>query len=129
MPLIQETIRGLYQSDQPTNDPIIDQVIEALRTTNILRAKLLAKHMNLDYCELRHAWPLLTGSTLGATIVQWRILQALDLLADAGYTWSGNQRCKIPAYILQPIARSCGWRSHRIMTRVLHRHFREASLG
>jgi len=115
-------IADLYRNRDPTGIPILDQVTSALRQSRIIKGDDLATLLNVDPRELRAAWHLLTGTTLTAAIIQWRVLQALDLLEQAGYPWTPTDPyCKTPPTILQQIAERCGWRSATVLKHVLYR--------
>jgi len=107
------TIKPPYTQEK-TGEIIIDTVLDALRTTTIIMGEDLAKHLGVGYRELNSAWKLLTGSTLRQFILHWRIHQARELLAQAGYMWDDTkQKCHIPAPVLQQVAEKCGWRNYR----------------
>ncbi len=77
-----ENIEELYRAKEPTGELIIDEVVEAVRKTMTQKASDIALLLDVDRRSLSIAFELLTGITLDAMLLEWRMLQARDLLND-----------------------------------------------
>ncbi len=106
----------------PTGEPIVDAVIDLLRTTSITQVKDISAILGIERRGLGALWRVLTGSTLQDTIATWRRRQALELLEQAGYRWEDDaKRCDIPRSLLQDVAQQCGWRNAKVLKHALRR--------
>ena len=123
---IVTSVKTLYNRQEPTGEVILDEMVNVLRTTRIISVSDMALLMDVSAHALNMAVHLLTGMTVRTIINRWRLLQARDLLrtkavaeanGDSRKDAAGNNRVKR----LDTVARSCGWRSYRVMLKVARR--------
>ena len=95
-----ESVEELYHARQPTGEMIIDAVTDALRKTTTQRSGDIALLLDADHRQLNDAFKLLTGMNLSTLIVEWRMLQARDLLDDRSLT-------------VKQVAHRCGFRQQK----------------
>ncbi len=93
---IVETVEELYEAREPTGEVIIDEVVKSIRSTRTQKAADIALLLNADRRVLSNAIELLTGFSLGQLIIEWRMLQARDLLDDESLS-------------VQEVAKRCGF--------------------
>lgn len=79
---IVESVEELYKKEEPTGEAIIDEVVSQLRRTKTQRAADIALLMDVRRRDLSIAIELLTGIPLNDIVLEWRMLQAKDLLDD-----------------------------------------------
>lgn len=72
-------IPALY-AGAPSGERFLDAIIGTLRTTTIIRAKDMAKHLGEDGRKLSGYVEVQTGMSLQEMIDLWRVLQAHDLV-------------------------------------------------
>ena len=77
---IVTSVEALYGREGPTDDRILDEVVNCLRKTRIIAAADLAILMDVKKAYLYGAMHILTGMALGDFINRWRLLQARELL-------------------------------------------------
>lgn len=94
--------------DQPTGESIIDAVVQVLRDTNMSRPGQIAKHLGVRKEHLSGAITILTGKSLDAMIVEWRMLQALYLLRTTDKDYP-------------EIAHLCGFSQTKTLARAMER--------
>ena len=97
---IAESVEELYNSTKPFGEIIIDAVVEAIRKTSTQRSGDIALLLDADHRMLNDAFKLLTGMNLSTLVVEWRMLQARDLLDDRSLT-------------VQEVAHRCGFRQQK----------------
>ncbi len=97
---IVESVEELYHARQPTGEMIIDAVTDAIRKTTTQRSGDIALLLDADHRQLNDAFKLLTGMNLSTLIVEWRMLQARDLLDDRSLT-------------VKQVAHRCGFRQQK----------------
>ncbi len=97
---IVESVEELYHARQPTGEIIIDAVTDAIRKTTTQRSGDIALLLDADHRQLNDAFKLLTGMNLSTLIVEWRMLQARDLLDDRSLT-------------VKQVAHRCGFRQQK----------------
>ena len=123
---IVTSVEELYNSREGTGEVILDEMAGILRTTRIIEVRDMALLMDVSAHALNMAVRLLTGMTVRTIINRWRLLQARDLLrtkavaeanGDSRKDAAENDRVKR----LDAVARSCGWRSYRVMLKVARR--------
>ena len=97
---IVESVEEMYHARQPTGEIIIDAVTDAIRKTTTQRSGDIALLLDADHRQLNDAFKLLTGINLSTLIVEWRMLQARDLLDDRSLT-------------VKQVAHRCGFRQQK----------------
>lgn len=90
-------IRDLYMSETPTGEIFLDALTECLRNTSTQSSSQVASYMGIDdERKLSNALQLLLGIGLKTAILEWRALQAKDMLDN-------------PDLSLQEVANQCGF--------------------
>ncbi len=84
----------------PTGEAIIDEVVNLLRRTKTKSAADIALHMEVLLRDLSIAIKMLTGIPLNDMVLEWRMLQAKDLLDDKSLS-------------LRVVADRCGFRRNK----------------
>jgi AraC-like DNA-binding protein len=79
---IVESVEELFYAKEPFGEVIIDSVLDAVRKTRTQRSSDIALLLDVDHHQLNAAFKLLTGMNLSTLIVEWRMMQAKDLLDD-----------------------------------------------
>ena len=73
------SVEELYnRKGEPTGEIIIDEVIEAIRTTKTHKSEDIALLLDVDQRALWFAVQLLTGMRLNDIVLHWRVLQAKE---------------------------------------------------
>jgi len=93
---IVESVEELYHAREPTGEVIIDEVVNTVRRTRTQRSSDIALLLEVEHRLLNDAFKLLTGMNLSTMIIEWRMLQAKDLLDDKSLS-------------VQEVARRCGF--------------------
>ena len=75
---IVESVEELFHAREPTEEVIIDEVVNAIRCTNTHRSEDIALLLDVDQRELWHSIHMLTGMRLNDIILHWRVLQAKE---------------------------------------------------
>ena len=81
---IVESVEAMYHAMVPFGEVIIDAVLDAVRKTRTQSAGDIALLLDADRRLLNDAFLLLTGMNLSTMIIEWRMMQAKDLLDDKG---------------------------------------------
>ena len=123
MKYVIESIEELYKAREPTGHVIVDAVVNVLRQTRVIRVTDMALLLEADLRELQCSWHLMTGTHLQDVIAQWRLYQAQELIRTRLVEW-GEEACKgvCANRLLTDVARRCGWRSQRVMSKVFERY-------
>ena len=100
------SVETLYNSQVPTGEVVLDEIVRCLRTTRFIAVSDLAA------LTLR----MLTGISPRELITRWRLLQARDLLRSKAFDSLKPRSARLTA-----VARRCGWRSYRVMLKVAQR--------
>ena len=79
---IVESVEELYSSTEPVGEIVIDAVVDAVRKTRTQRSSDIALLLDADHRMLNDAFKLLTGMNLSTMLIEWRMMQAKDLLDD-----------------------------------------------
>ena len=119
------SVEELYnRKGEPTGEIIIDEVINAIRTTKTHKSEDIALLLDVDQRALWFAVQLLTGMRLNDIILHWRVLQAKE-------KWNANlalyqddkerYRSKVSTVSLNEIASRYGWKSFRSLQRTARR--------
>ena len=103
---IVETTREMYYSTEPFAEIVVDRVVWALRKSSVIESQEIALMLDVDQRYLSHALRLLTGMPLHQIVSEWRMLQAQELISEGRLS-------------LQQIARRCGWKSERVLKKVV----------
>ena len=77
---IVESVEEMYHAREPTGEAIVDEVLDAVRKTKTQRASDLALLLDVEHRLLNDAFKMLTGMNLSTMIIEWRMLQAKELL-------------------------------------------------
>ena len=79
---IVESVEEMYHAREPTGEVIVDAVIDAVRKTRTQRSSDIALLLDVEHRQLNDAFKMLTGMNLSTMIIEWRMMQAKDLLDD-----------------------------------------------
>ena len=79
---IVESVEEMYHAREPTGEVIIDAVVDAVRKTRTQRSSDIALLLDVEHRMLNDAFKMLTGMNLSTMIIEWRMMQAKDLLDD-----------------------------------------------
>ena len=79
---IVESVEEMYLAREPTGEVIIDAVVDAVRKTRTQRSSDIALLLDVEHRQLNDAFKMLTGMNLSTMIIEWRMMQAKDLLDD-----------------------------------------------
>ena len=79
---IVESVEEMYHAREPTREVIIDEVVNAVRKTRTQRSSDIALLLDVEHRQLNDAFKMLTGMNLSTMIIEWRMMQARDLLDD-----------------------------------------------
>lgn len=107
---IVETVEQLYNTNEPTGEMIIDEVVDAVRKTQTQNASDIALLLDVDRRDLSIAFKLLTGIPLNQMVLEWRMLQARDLLDDKSLS------------VLE-VAHRCGFKQQKNLILAFRRHW------
>ena len=77
---IVESVEEMYYRREPTGEVIVDAVVDAVRKTKTQRASDIALLLDVEHRLLNDAFKMLTGMNLSTMIIEWRMLQAKELL-------------------------------------------------
>ena len=77
---IVESVEELYNRKEPTGEVIVDAVVDAVRKTMTQRSSDIALLLDVEHRQLNDAFKMLTGMNLSTMIIEWRMLQAKELL-------------------------------------------------
>ena len=77
---IVESVEEMYYRREPTGEVIVDEVMDAVRKTKTQRASDIALLLDVEHRLLNDAFKMLTGMNLSTMIIEWRMLQAKELL-------------------------------------------------
>ena len=110
------SVETLYNSQVPTGEVVLDEIVRCLRTTRFIAVSDLAALMDVKEYELRMTVRMLTGISPRELITRWRLLQARDLLRSKAFDSLKPRSARLTA-----VARRCGWRSYRVMLKVAQR--------
>jgi AraC-like DNA-binding protein len=77
---IVESVEEMYYRREPTGEVIVDEVVDAVRKTKTQRASDIALLLDVEHRLLNDAFKMLTGMNLSTMIIEWRMLQAKELL-------------------------------------------------
>ncbi len=103
------TVEELYKSHgAPTGEIIVDAVVEYVKNMRDRSVTNVAEYFGQDSVILSGAIKMLVGVTLQEFIIQWRVLQALDLLDD-------------PSLSVAEIARRTGFKCEKNFVQTLRR--------
>ena len=97
---IVESVEEMYHAMAPFGEVIIDAVLDAIRKTRTQSAGDIALLLDADRRLLNDAFLLLTGMNLSTLIVEWRMMQAKDLLDDKSLS-------------VQEVAYRCGFKQQK----------------
>ncbi len=97
---IVESVEEMYHAMVPFGEVIIDAVLDAVRKTRTQSAGDIALLLDADRRLLNDAFLLLTGMNLSTLIVEWRMMQAKDLLDDKSLS-------------VQEVAYRCGFKQQK----------------
>ena len=92
------TIEELYDGVEPTGEPILDAVVRVLRQSTTHSVQDVAAALCVVPRHLSGAVQILTGMSLKALIKEWRLRQAVALIASE------------PALTDRQVAQRCGYR-------------------
>ncbi len=77
------SVEELYRNGgAPTGEIVVDAVVDYVKRVKSHSAEEVATFLNVDKRLLSGTMKLLVGVTLQEFILQWRVLQAIDLLDD-----------------------------------------------
>ena len=79
---IVESVEEMYHAREPTGEVIVDAVVDAVRKTRTQRSSDIALLLDVEHRQLNDAFKMLTGMNLSTMIIEWRMMQAKDLLDD-----------------------------------------------
>lgn len=79
---IVESVEEMYHAMVPFGEVIIDAVLDAVRKNRTQSTGDIALLLDTDRQLLNDAFLLLSGINLSTMIIEWRIMQAKDLLDD-----------------------------------------------
>ena len=94
---IVESVEEMYHAREPTGEVIVDAVVDAVRKTRTQRSSDIALLLDVEHRQLNDAFKMLTGMNLSTMIIEWRMMQAKDLLDDKSLS-------------VQAVALRCGFR-------------------
>ena len=97
---IVESVEEMYHAMLPFGEVIIDAVLDAIRKTRTQSAGGIAILLDADRRLLNDALLLLTGMNLSTLIIEWRMMQAKDLLDDKSLS-------------VQEVAYRCGFKRQK----------------
>ena len=97
---IVESVEEMYHATEPFGEVIIDAVLDAVRKTRTQSAGDIALLLDADRRLLNDAFLLLTGMNLSTLIIEWRMMQAKDLLDDKSLS-------------VQEVAYRCGFKQQK----------------
>ena len=97
---IVESVEEMYHATEPFGEVIIDTVLDAVRKTRTQSAGDIALLLDADRRLLNDAFLLLTGMNLSTLIIEWRMMQAKDLLDDKSLS-------------VQEVAYRCGFKQQK----------------
>ena len=136
-----ETVDEAYARREPWGEPLVDEVIDALRKTRIITVQDVALLLGYEKRDLIGAIRIMTGVTLQQLVTGWRVRQARDLLQAEGIEIGSGSNAtgkegamealglaEVPQEVLQRVAQRCGWRSYRVMKGILAREVSEGRL-
>ena len=135
---IVSSVEELYSRKDGTGEVVLDEMASILRKTRIIAVSDMATLMNVSAHQLNMTVRMLTGMTVRSIINRWRLLQARDMLregrmaqmreglregrdAEANYGFKQNMEATDRVKRLDAVARSCGWRSYRVLLKVARR--------
>ena len=97
---IAESVEEMYHAMVPFGEVIIDAVLDAIRKTRTQSAGDIALLLDADRRLLNDAFLLLTGMNLSTLIIEWRMMQAKDLLDNKSLS-------------VQEVAYRCGFKRQK----------------
>jgi AraC-like DNA-binding protein len=97
---IVESVEEMYYRREPTGEVIVDEVLDAVRKTKTQRASDIALLLDVEHRLLNDAFKMLTGMNLSTMIIEWRMLQAKELLDRKDLT-------------VQEVANRCGFKQQK----------------
>ena len=97
---IVESVEEMYHAMAPFGEVIIDAVLDAIRKTRTQSAGDIALLLDADRRLLNDAFLLLTGMNLSMLIIEWRMMQAKDLLDNKSLS-------------VQEVAYRCGFKRQK----------------
>ena len=97
---IVESVEEMYYRREPTGEVIVDAVVDAVRKTKTQRASDIALLLDVEHRLLNDAFKMLTGMNLSTMIIEWRMLQAKELLDRKDLT-------------VQEVANRCGFKQQK----------------
>ena len=97
---IVESVEEMYYRREPTGEVIVDEVVDAVRKTKTQRASDIALLLDVEHRLLNDAFKMLTGMNLSTMIIEWRMLQAKELLDRKDLT-------------VQEVANRCGFKQQK----------------
>ena len=97
---IVESVEEMYYRREPTGEVIVDEVLDAVRKTKTQRASDIALLLDVEHRLLNDAFKMLTGMNLSTMIIEWRMLQAKELLERKDLS-------------VQEVANRCGFKQQK----------------
>ena len=92
------TVEELYKTKgAPTGQTAVDAIVDYVKRVKSHSAQEVALCLNVDQRYLNETMKLFVGVTLKEFILQWRMLQAIDLLDDESLS-------------VEEVARRCGFK-------------------
>ena len=107
---IVESVEEMYHAMAPFGEVIIDAVLDAVRKTRTQSAGDIALLLDADRRLLNDAFLLLTGMNLSTLIIEWRMMQAKDLLDNKSLS-------------VQEVAYRCGFKRQKNLTLAFRRRY------
>ena len=103
------SVEELYKSNgAPTGEIIVDAVVDYVKRVKSHSVEDAATFLGQKRMWLSGAMQMLVGVSLQEFIIQWRVLQALDLLDD-------------PELSVAEVAKACGFRNEKNLVDTLRR--------
>ena len=107
---IVESVEEMYHAMAPFGEVIIDAVLDAVRKTRTQSAGDIALLLDADRRLLNDAFLLLTGMNLSTLIIEWRMMQAKDLLDNKSLS-------------VQEVAYRCGFKRQKNLILAFRRRY------
>ena len=107
---IVESVEELYNRKEATGEVIVDAVVDAVRKTMTQRASDIALLLDVEHRQLNDAFKMLTGMNLSTMIIEWRMLQAKELLDRKDLS-------------VQEVANRCGFKQQKNLILAFRRRY------
>ena len=97
-----------YKQDHPLGEPILDAMLPLMIEHPGIRARQIARQLDVRQNDLSGAVRILTGYSLDPLLSQWRMYKALELLRTTNLSFT-------------EIARICGYRQNKHLAKAMKR--------